>query len=71
MSETVISSSSNSIDKAIDEYHDSISYSGSSNSTSNNNSGGNTTNKEYMSGVLRVPLAVFQELLRTKVASGS
>ena len=71
MSETVISSSSNSIDKAIDEYHDSISYSGSSNSTSNNNSGGNTTDKEYMSGVLRVPLAVFQELLRTKVASGS
>ena len=71
MSETIISSSNNSIDKAIDEYHDSISFSGSSSSTSNNNSGGNTTDEEYTSGVLRVPLEVFQELLRTWAASRS
>ena len=71
MSETIISSSNNSIDKAIDEYHDSISFSGSSSSTSNNNSGGNTIDEEYTSGVLRVPLEVFQELLRTWAASRS
>ena len=66
MSKTVISSSSNSIDKAIDEYHDSTSYSGSSSSTSNSSSGGSTTNKEYMSSVLAVPLEVFQEQLRMR-----
>ena len=71
MSKTVISSSSNSIDKAIDEYHDSTSYNGSSSSTSNSSSGGNTTNKEYTSSVLAVPLDVFQEQLRTRAASGS
>ena len=45
MSEVVTSSSSNSVDKAIDEYQDSTSYSGSSSSSS---SGGNTTDEEYM-----------------------
>ena len=39
MSETVISLSSNSIDKAIDEYHDTTNYSGSNSSTSNSNNG--------------------------------
>ena len=61
MSETVISSSSNSIDKAIDEYHDTASYSGSSSSTSNSSSRENTTDERYTSGVPGVPLEVFQE----------
>jgi len=57
MSEFVLSSSSNSIDKAIDEYHDPSSFSGSSDSSSsgsNSSSGGNTTD-EYTSDVPRVP----------------
>ena len=60
MSEVVISSSSNSIDKAIDKYHDSTSYSGSS---SNSISSGNTTNEKYTSGVPGIPLEVLQEYL--------
>ena len=68
MSEVVVSSSSNSVDKAIDKYHDSTSYSGSSSSSSSN---GNTMDKVYTSGVPGVPLEVFQEHLRTRVASGS
>ena len=71
MSETVISSSSNSIDMAIDEYHDIASYSGSRSSTSNSSSGGNTTDKGYTSGVPGVPLEVFQVQLRKRAASGS
>ena len=48
MSEIVVSLSSNSIDKAIDEYHDTTSYNGfssggsSSSSSSNSSSRGNT-----------------------------
>ena len=61
MFEIVVSLSSNSIDKAIDEYHDLTSYNGSNSSTSNNNSGGNTTDEEYTSSVPRVPLEVLQE----------
>ena len=55
MSEVVVSSSSNSIDKTIDEYHDFTSYSGSS---SNNSSSGNTMDEEYTSDVPRIPLEV-------------
>ena len=55
MSKVVVSSSSNSVDKAIDECHDSTNYSGSSSSSSN----GNTTDEEYTSGVPGVPLEVF------------
>ena len=72
MFEVVLSSSSNSLDKAIDEYHDPSSFSGSndnSSSGSNSSSGGNTTD-EYMSGVPGVPLEVFQEL-RTRAESES
>ena len=69
MSKVVVSSSSNSVDKAIDEYHDSTSYSGSSSSSSSSN--GNNTDEEYTSGVPGVPLKVFQEYLRMMVASGS
>ena len=67
MFEVVISSSSNSVDKTIEEYHDSTSYSGSSSSSSS----GNTTNEEYTSGVPGVHLEVFQEHLRMRAASGS
>ena len=56
MSEVVVSSSSNSVDKAIDKYHDSTSYSGSNSNTS---SSGNTTDEEYTSSVPGVPLEVF------------
>ena len=67
MSEVVVSSSNNSVDKAIDEYHDSTNYSGSSSSSSS----GNTTDGEYTSSVPGVPLKVFQERLRMRAASGS
>ena len=70
MSEVVVSSSSDSVDKAIDECHDSTNYSGSS-SSSSSSSNGNTTNEEYTSGVPGGPLKVFQEHLRMKVASRS
>ena len=69
MSEVVISLSSNSVDKAIDEYHDSTNYSGSSSCTTS--SSGNTMDEEYTSGVPGVPLEVFQEHLRTRAASRS
>ena len=71
MSKTITSSSSNSTDKAIDEYHDTTSYSGFSSSTSNSSSGGNTMDEGYMSGVPRVLLEVFQEKLRTRTTFGS
>ena len=66
MSEIIISLSSNSVDKAIDEYHDTTSYTGSSSgssSNSNSSSGGNTTDEQYMSGVLGIPLEVFRNNL--------
>ena len=72
MSEIVLSSSSTGIDKVINEYRDSSSYtdfSSHSSSSSSSGGGGNTT-EEYMSSVPEVPLEVFQELLRTRVASG-
>ena len=70
MSKTIVSLPSNSIDKAIDEYHDSTSYSGFS-STSNSSSEGNTTEEESMSGVPRVTLEVRQEQLWMRAGSGS
>ena len=64
MSEIVLSLSSDSVDKAIDEYTVPSSFSGSSDSNSNSNgsgsgssSEGNTTD-EYESGVPRLPLEV-------------
>ena len=53
----VLSSSSDSVDKAIDDYSDRSSFSGSSdsNSSSGSSSEGNTTD-EYISGVPGVPL---------------
>ena len=75
MFEIVLSSSSDSVDKAIDEYIDPSSFSGSSDSNSiGNGSGssseGNTTD-EYTSGVPGVPLEVLQERLKTRFESGS
>ena len=76
MSEIVLSLYSNSIDKAIEEYHNtsfsgSTSDSNSSSSSSNSSSGGNTTDEEYTFGVLGILLEVFQEQYRTRAASRS
>ena len=62
MSETVISSSSNSTEKAIDEYYDTTSDSGSSDSS--HSSEGSSMDKGYTSSVLGLPLEVIQEQLR-------
>ena len=69
MSEIALSLSSNSVDKVVDEYHNPTSFSDNS-SGSNSSSGANTTD-EYTFGVPGVTLEVFQEELRTRVASGS
>ena len=77
MSEIVLSSSSDSVDKAIDEYTDPSSFSGSSDSNnsgsgsgSSSSSEGNTTD-EYESSVPGLLLEVVQEGLRTRFESGS
>ena len=70
MSKTVLSSSSNSLGKAIDEYHDPSSFSGSSDSSNNSTSSGGNTTDEYVSGVPGVPLEVLQGL-KTRSESGS
>ena len=67
------SSSSDNVDKAIDEYTDPSSFSGSSDSNSSSSgssSEGNTTD-EYTSGVPGVPLEVLQEGFKTRFKSGS
>ena len=81
MFEIIMSSFSNSDNREIDEYHDSFngssysnsnsSNSSSSSSSSSSNSGGNTTDKQYTSGVLGVPLEAIQEKLRIRMASRS
>ena len=63
----VLSSSSNSIEKEIDEYHDDTSYSGSSGSS--HSSERSSTDEGYTSGVPGFPIEVIQEQLRK--ASGS
>ena len=73
MSEIVLFLSSDSVDRAIDEYTDRSSFSGSSDSNSSSSgssSEGNTTN-EYTSGVPGVPLEVFQEGLKMRFESRS
>ena len=73
MSEIVLSSSSDSVDKAIDKYNDPSSFSGSSDSNSSDSdssSKGNTTD-EYESGVPGLPLEVIQEGLRMRFKSSS
>ena len=73
MSEIVLSSSSDSVDRAIHEYTDRSSFSGSSdsNSSSSGSSSEGHTTDEYTSGVPRVPLKVVQEWLKTRSESGS
>ena len=68
----VLSLSSDSVDKAIDEYTNRSSFSGSSdsNNSSGSSSEGNTTD-EYKSGVPGVPLKFLQEGLKTRFGSGS
>ena len=73
MSEIMLSSSSDSVDKAIDEYTDPSSFSGSSDNNSSNSdssSEGNTMD-EYESDVPGLPLEVIQEGLRMRYESGS
>ena len=73
MSKIVLSSSSDSMDKAIDEYNDPSSFSGSSDSNGSDSDGsgeGNTTD-EYEPGVPGLPLEVVQEGLRTRSESSS
>ena len=70
MSEIVLSSSSDNVDRTINEYIDSSSFSGSSDSNSSgsgsgSSSEGNTTD-EYTFGVPRVPLEVLQEGFKTR-----
>ena len=69
MSKIVLFSSSDSVDKAIDEYTDRNSFSGSSdsNSSSSGSSSEGNTLDEYTSGV---PLEVLQEGLKTRFESG-
>ena len=73
MSKIVLSSSSDSVDKAIDEYTEPSSFSGSSdsNSTGSGSSSKGNTMDEYTSGVLGVPLEVLQEGLKTRFEFGS
>ena len=62
MSEIILSSSSDNVDKAIDEYTDPSSFSGSSDSKSSGSGNGSSsernTTDEYTSGVPGVPLEV-------------
>ena len=70
MSEIVLSSSSDSVDKAIDEYTDRSSFSRSSDSNSSSSSEGNTSD-EYTSSVPGIPLEVLQEGFKTRYESES
>ena len=67
MSNTVISSSSNSTEKAIDEYYDTTNNSGSSNSS--HSSEGSSTDEGYTFGVPGLPLEVIQGQLRKASSS--
>ena len=64
MSATVISLSSNSIEKDIDEYHDTISYNSSSSNSSQSSSNESIMDEGYTSDIPGVPLEVLQEQLR-------
>ena len=67
MSNTVISSSSNSTEKAIDEYYDTTNNSGSSNSSHSNE--GSSMDEGYTFGVPGLPLEVIQGQLRKASSS--
>ena len=67
MSQTVISSSSDSTEIAIDEYYDTTSNGGSSNN--NHSSGESSTDEGYTSSLPGLPLEVIQEQLRKASSS--
>ena len=67
MSETIISSSSDSIEKAIDKYYDTTNNSGSSNISHSSNE--SSTDEGYTSGVPGFPLEVIQEQLKKASSS--
>ena len=67
-----MSLSSNSDRREIDEYHDESRCNGSSDSSCNSSSDGeNTSDEQYLSGAPGIPLEVFQEKMRTRMAFGS
>ena len=67
MSEIVVPSSSNSTEKAIDEYYDSTSDNSSDNSS--HSSEGSSSDEGYTSGIPGLPLEVVQEQLRKAFGS--
>ena len=67
MSQTIISLSSDSTEKAIDEYYDTASNGSSSNSS--NSSRESSTDEGYISGVPGLPLEVIQEQIRKASSS--
>ena len=67
MSKIVIPSSSNSTEKAIDEYYDTTSDNSSENSS--HSSEGSSSDEGYTSGVPGLPLEVIQEQLRKASSS--
>ena len=73
MSEIMLSSSSDSVDKTINEHTNPSSFSSSSNSNSSDSDSSSEGNNidEYEYGVLGLPLEVIQEGLRTRSESGS
>ena len=62
MAEIIVSSSSDRDDRKIDEYHDNSNSSGSSSESS-------SSDERYSFGTLEIPLDVFQEEMRKRVAS--
>ena len=66
MSETIVPSSSDSTEKAIDEYYDSTSDNSSDNNSHSNER--SSSNGGYTSGVPGLPLEVIQEQLRKPLA---
>ena len=69
MAEIIVSSSSDMDERDIDEYHDESNSGGSSSESSSGES--SSLDEQYSSGVPRVPLEVFQEELRQRMASRS
>ena len=67
MSKIVIPSSSNSTERAIDEYYDTTSDNSSENSS--HSSEGSSSDEGYTSGVPGLPLEVIQEQLRKAFGS--
>ena len=70
MAKIVVSSSSDRGDREIDKYHDESNSSDSSSSDSSISSDTNSTDEQYSSGILKVPLEVLQEEMRRTAASG-